>query len=267
MINFFRKIRKKYADNNMPLKYTRYAIGEIVLVVIGILIALQINNWNEERVIKENINLYLGTLIQDMRGDVKSIESGRRYHIFRIHSGIYMLNQYNPNEELSFLPDNSHLPAWEDPSWRWEGPIPTTYNEDFVNTSLLWLFRYQPTYSNKRTFDEFSRTGLFSKMENHALKIKIETYYNYFEFRHGQSDTGYNPTVLWNQSLVASGIGYLDLGNLENPLEVIFSDKSRRAILKNMIDESIYMATSDLGLMAFLEEVVKEIETEIQMSK
>jgi hypothetical protein len=47
MINFFRKIRRKLADDNKPLKYMRYAIGEIVLVVIGILIALSINNWNE----------------------------------------------------------------------------------------------------------------------------------------------------------------------------------------------------------------------------
>jgi hypothetical protein len=49
MIPFFRKIRKKMADDNRPLKYMRYAIGEIVLVVIGILIALQINTWNEDR--------------------------------------------------------------------------------------------------------------------------------------------------------------------------------------------------------------------------
>jgi hypothetical protein len=49
MIPFFRKIRKKMADDNRPLKYMRYAIGEIVLVVIGILIALQINTWNEGR--------------------------------------------------------------------------------------------------------------------------------------------------------------------------------------------------------------------------
>ena len=38
------------AKDNQFLKYSRYAIGEIVLVVIGILIALQINNWNEERI-------------------------------------------------------------------------------------------------------------------------------------------------------------------------------------------------------------------------
>ncbi len=49
MINFFRKIRKKLADDNKPMKYMRYAIGEILLVVIGILIALSINNWNEKR--------------------------------------------------------------------------------------------------------------------------------------------------------------------------------------------------------------------------
>jgi len=47
MIPFFRKTRKNLADDNKPMKYMRYAIGEIVLVVIGILFTLQINNWNE----------------------------------------------------------------------------------------------------------------------------------------------------------------------------------------------------------------------------
>jgi hypothetical protein len=53
MINFFRRIRRNLLDQNKPLKYTRYAIGEILLVVIGILIALQINNWNEDRKLKQ----------------------------------------------------------------------------------------------------------------------------------------------------------------------------------------------------------------------
>jgi hypothetical protein len=69
MISFFRKIRKKFADDNKPMKYLRYAVGEIVLVVIGILIALSINNWNEER--KGNIKkkVYLGALIEDLKKD------------------------------------------------------------------------------------------------------------------------------------------------------------------------------------------------------
>lgn len=50
MIKFFRKIRQKLLSENNFNKYLVYAIGEIVLVVIGILIALQINNWNQKRI-------------------------------------------------------------------------------------------------------------------------------------------------------------------------------------------------------------------------
>ena len=49
MLNFFRRIRKGLLDGGRTSKYLLYAIGEIALVVIGILIALQINNWNEWR--------------------------------------------------------------------------------------------------------------------------------------------------------------------------------------------------------------------------
>jgi hypothetical protein len=49
MIKFFRKIRQNLVMENKTGKYFKYAIGEIILVVIGILIALQINNWNQNR--------------------------------------------------------------------------------------------------------------------------------------------------------------------------------------------------------------------------
>jgi len=49
MIKFFRKIRQNLLIENKTGKYLKYAFGEIVLVVIGILIALSINNWNEGR--------------------------------------------------------------------------------------------------------------------------------------------------------------------------------------------------------------------------
>ena len=53
MIKFFRKIRQRLLTENKFSKYLIYAIGEIVLVVIGILIALQINNWNELQKLNE----------------------------------------------------------------------------------------------------------------------------------------------------------------------------------------------------------------------
>ena len=52
MIKFFRRIRYDLMEKNKTSKYLKYAIGEILLVVIGILIALQINNWNENRKLK-----------------------------------------------------------------------------------------------------------------------------------------------------------------------------------------------------------------------
>ena len=62
MIPFFRKIRKTLADDNKPIKYLRYAIGEIVLVVFGILIALQINNWHKSNEKNELKSVYLKSL-------------------------------------------------------------------------------------------------------------------------------------------------------------------------------------------------------------
>ena len=54
-MKIFRNVRQQLAAENKVMAYLRYAIGEILLVVIGILIALQINNWNEHR--KENVKI------------------------------------------------------------------------------------------------------------------------------------------------------------------------------------------------------------------
>ncbi|WP_019670812.1 DUF6090 family protein [Eudoraea adriatica] len=70
MINFFRKIRKKLADDNKPLKYMRYAIGEIVLVVIGILIALQINAWNTDRLNRIKEQEHLSQLTRELKAQL-----------------------------------------------------------------------------------------------------------------------------------------------------------------------------------------------------
>jgi hypothetical protein len=69
VIKFFRHIRKSLLSENKFSKYLVYAIGEIILVVIGILIALQINNWNEDYINTKKERGYLTNLQQDLIAD------------------------------------------------------------------------------------------------------------------------------------------------------------------------------------------------------
>ena len=86
MIKIFRKIRQQLLTENKSSKYLIYAIGEIILVVIGILIALSINNWNESRKKKETLyNIY--TIIkQDLETDLLNIDK--------------IFTSMNPNEKM-----------------------------------------------------------------------------------------------------------------------------------------------------------------------
>jgi hypothetical protein len=68
-MKFFRKIRQRLLTENKFSKYLIYAIGEIILVVIGILIALQINNWNEKRIEAKKATDYLYEFQKDLASD------------------------------------------------------------------------------------------------------------------------------------------------------------------------------------------------------
>jgi len=74
MINFFRKIRKRLTDDNKPRKYFRYAVGEIFLVVIGILFALQINNWNTERKNRNRETNFVNQLAADLQNSTVDLK-------------------------------------------------------------------------------------------------------------------------------------------------------------------------------------------------
>jgi len=71
MISVFRKIRKQFFSNKVS-SYLVYAIGEIALVMIGILLALYVNNWNENRKLKSVINNTLSTISYDLEADTLS---------------------------------------------------------------------------------------------------------------------------------------------------------------------------------------------------
>lgn len=74
MINFFRKIRQSLLGEGKTTRYFKYAVGEIVLVVIGILIALSINNWNQRRIEQNKEQVYLTNIKRDLQHQLSSIE-------------------------------------------------------------------------------------------------------------------------------------------------------------------------------------------------
>jgi hypothetical protein len=74
MFKFFRKIRLNLMEQNKTGRYLKYAIGEIVLVVVGILIALQLNNLNDERKTEAVRQVYYKQLLNDFEKDKKYIE-------------------------------------------------------------------------------------------------------------------------------------------------------------------------------------------------
>ena len=89
MIKFFRHIRKQLLAKSKFSKYLLYAIGEIVLVVIGILIALQINNWNENRKEQKKTSAYLAMLSDEIKTNLNRLD--RSTEIAKAH------REYNLN--------------------------------------------------------------------------------------------------------------------------------------------------------------------------
>jgi len=75
MLKFFRTIRKKLIEQDNVRKYLLYAIGEILLVVIGILIALQVNNWNEQRKAENTSDITLHMLYAELEEAKSQVES------------------------------------------------------------------------------------------------------------------------------------------------------------------------------------------------
>lgn len=112
MINFFRKIRKKLADDNKPLKYARYALGEIVLVVIGILIALSINNWNEERNDRNKEKVILENLLSDLKTNRVLIREGFNDYDKKISLSYKMANLFGQNLNKDNIADFDSILNW-----------------------------------------------------------------------------------------------------------------------------------------------------------
>lgn len=102
MIKFFRHIRQKLLSENKFSKYLLYAAGEIILVVIGILIALQINAWNEGKKTKEKELKYLSLIKVEMASNLQSVQDEKvQLNAFLTSLGEMMELQANTDQTIS----------------------------------------------------------------------------------------------------------------------------------------------------------------------
>lgn len=99
MIKFFRKIRQKMLIENKFSKYLLYAIGEIILVVIGILIALNINNKNQERKERQEEAIILSQLLNDFNSNLAQLDQKIRFRVDFTSSSKQLFN-YIDHPEL-----------------------------------------------------------------------------------------------------------------------------------------------------------------------
>ena len=101
MLTFFRRIRKGLLGEGATSKYVLYAIGEIALVVIGILIALQINNWNEWRKDRDLENYYLLQLKQELLYNLDMAEYGIEFQKIQFKNANILLSVIEGDTSIS----------------------------------------------------------------------------------------------------------------------------------------------------------------------
>jgi uncharacterized protein with PQ loop repeat len=155
MIKLFRKIRQNMIKENKASKYLLYAIGEIILVVIGILIALQRNNWNIERLNKIEEQSYLKAIKTDLTKDA------------------LRLKQLVSNIDIQLITLEKIKKGLTSDS--------TTINQNVAFTnSLLTTFSFLP---EKATVEDLKSSGKLNLLANKIVKDTLLSYYNYVDTR------------------------------------------------------------------------------------
>ncbi len=147
MLKLFRKIRQQLLIENKFSKYLIYAVGEIILVVIGILIALQINNWNQDQIDQTNIDASLTQILEDLQQDKKRLE---------------FFNQLE-NKHVDYL---NHVSD-------------KSYNRVGLDSLLKSLDHYMFFSINTNGYSGLKDSGKFSGVHNDALKSSLTNYYEY----------------------------------------------------------------------------------------
>jgi len=154
MLRFFRHIRKTLMEQNKVRTYLQYAVGEIILVVIGILIALQINNWNQNRLEKELFWGYLQNIHSNIESD---LNKGNDLN--------FKLDQISNNSETIIdYKNRSTLTYWQF----------ATLTEHINTLESIGLFK-----SNRSGFNALSNTGSVRLLQGTDMEKLLYIYYDH----------------------------------------------------------------------------------------
>ena len=149
MIKFFRKIRQKLLEENRFRKYLLYAIGEIILVMIGILLALQVSNWKESRRLKIQEKNYYCQLFDDLNADVSNINE--------------TINQLNKRQEAT---ERVLINVFKFPEIK-----------DSILADYIRAVRSKSFIPTKASIDDITSSGKLENITNQELKKAILNYY------------------------------------------------------------------------------------------
>ena len=209
MIKFFRKIRQNLLLEGKTGKYLKYAVGEIVLVVIGILIALQINNWNEDRKATNKLHNYTQKLINDIVSDTVNlntlINKGKKR---QLEIETYFEYFDSGNKTLDKLLDSANQ---VDLTLFRYLPISYTFQDmqQSGNTALL-------TEDQRKAFVELNNAQefLIIIIEKAIADIKDEQYKRNTYLDFDLSNSNFYEITSWNQNDDSKHQGLLHFHNL-----------------------------------------------------
>ena len=173
MIKFFRKIRQNLLMENKTGKYFKYAIGEIVLVVIGILIALSINNWNSNRIERNSDYQLINALITDLELKNEEVLSDLDYGKSMIQNTKTITGNWSINRRIDSVNLKYSIDKLGEDGWFFNDKSPVL---DGLTNSDLW--KRLPD-SLIRQIDDIYRGELarvktsFSKSAEYATYCKL----------------------------------------------------------------------------------------------
>lgn len=169
MIRLFRQIRQKLLSENkevnpaLPVgRFLKYAIGEIILVVVGILIALQVNNWNENRKLRKQEIIYLNNLKNDIRTQIQMLDIYIDFENIIISQTKDIIKHYELND--GFYNMDSIFPKLHDLTIRWTFSNANTTLIQMLNSDQINIVKNRPLKEELVAFNQ--QIDLFAKNTN-----------------------------------------------------------------------------------------------------